>query len=364
MNDEPTTEEQIQSGAVEDPRSPEEQERDFKAEEAIATFNPVNWEEKRPEDWRKFPIFNQNGSGSCVAQTEAKELGIMRWLGDGSYVHFSATDIYQQRKNKPQSGMWATDARDIVRKGGATLEILAPSQAMTDRDMDSAGIEPYKKEVGAVFAVPNYLALPIRDIDAVASVIQTTGKGVMVWFYFARDEWTAEPTLKHENLPVAGGITVRHSITAVDYTLKNGVKHLVIEDSWGPGAGMGGQRLISEDFYKARNIYAGYLLNFRFEDETQPGPQKPVHTFNETLRYTPTFTTNDDVVALQNILKYEGIFPKNISSSGYYGSITARAVLKWQKKYKIASDEELDTLQGKVVGPKTRARLNAMYSQP
>src|SRR3990167_10850265 len=126
----------FQSGAQIDVRSETEKSKDFKFNEIVAAVNPVNWVEKTQSDWRKFPIFNQDGSGSCVAQTEAKELGVMRFLKDGIYVHFSATDIYQQRSNKPAGGMGAIDARSIVKNSGATLEVLAPSQAMTDGQMD------------------------------------------------------------------------------------------------------------------------------------------------------------------------------------------------------------------------------------
>src|SRR3989344_6739260 len=168
------------SGAELDVRPESEKIKDFKFNEIVASVNPVNWVEKTHDQWRRFPIFNQDGSGSCVAQTEAKELGIMRWLKDNIYVHFSATDIYQRRANRPAGGMAAVDARNIVRIG-ATLEVLAPSQDMTDQQMDSAAVEDYKREVGGVFAVPNFVEISQRTIDAIASVIQTTQKGVMVW---------------------------------------------------------------------------------------------------------------------------------------------------------------------------------------
>lgn len=355
------TEEILQTGAEVDSRPNEAKEKDFKFEEVVASADPVNWEEKT--EYRKFPIFNQNGSGSCVAQTEAKEMGIMRWLEDGNYIHFSATDIYQRRKNKPAGGMWATDARDIIRKGGATLEVLAPSQSMTDSQMDNTEIESYKREIGEVFKVPNYVALPIVDIDAVASVIQKTRKAVMVWIYFTRDEWTEYPIVKNTEIGLISPGVVRHAVAAVDFTLKNGKKCLVIEDSWGPEAGNGGQRVIDEDFYKSRNWYAGYLMNFRFDEPTSPGEDKPNHKFENTLRFSSTFSENTEVKILQEILKYEGLFPANISATGYYGSITAKYVLLWQKKNKVGTDEELDALGGRVVGPKTRAKLNETYSR-
>ena len=316
------------SGATPDTRKTSEKEKDYKFEEIVASINPVDWRERGPDEWRKFPIFNQDGSGSCVAQTQAKEMGIMRFLKDGVYVHFSATDIYQRRLNKPAAGMVATEARGIAGKG-VTLEVLSPSQNMSDAQMDSVVIEPYKRKVGEVFAIPNYVEMPAKDIDAVASVIQTTKKGVMVWFYFKIDEWTERPSVKYPDLDLNAPSTPRHSVTAVDYTLVNGKKCLIIEDSWGTSFGMAGQRIIDEDFFKARNWYAGYLVNFVF-DATHP--TKPTHTFNVDMEFGQT---NGDIEALQDCLRYEGLFPANVGSTGYFGAITKKAVQDFQNKHGI-----------------------------
>ena len=343
----------FQSGASIDTRSAEQKKKDWKFEEVVASAAPVNWVEKPQGQWRKFPIFSQNGSGSCVAQTEAKEMGILRWQKDGVYVHFSATAIYQQRINKPMGGMGAVDARQIISKGGATLEVLTPSQNMTDTQMDTTVVEPYKRSVGEVFKVPNYLELPSKNIDAVASTTQATGKGVMVWFYFKIDEWLDRPVVKYPTLEIAAPDTVRHSVTAVDFTLVNGVKCLIIEDSWGPGAGMSGQRIIDESFFNARNWYAGYLINFSFD--VQP-PTKPIHTFNVDMEFGQT---NDEVVALQKCLQYEGLFPSNADTTGYYGAVTKKSVQDFQLKYVITTPGSAG--YGRV-GPKTRGKLNELYS--
>ena len=362
-------EQDFKSGASIDARPESEKLKDFKFEELVASVNPVNWVEKPQSEWRKFPIFNQDSSGSCVAQTEAKEMGVMRWLKDGTYVHFSATDIYQKRSNKPAGGMGAIDARNIVKNNGATLEVLTPSQAMTDQQMDTATVEPYKRDVGKVFAVPNFVELPAKNIESLASFIQTTKKGAMVWFYFEYREWTDHPVVMNPTLDLSAVATNRHSVTAIDYALVNGKKSIIIEDSWGPNFGLNGQRVIDEDFFNARNWYAGYLVNFKFENQTEPQPTptpptpRPKYTFLKTLQFSPVFTVDADVKALQDILKYEGLFPANVSSTGYYGAVTAKAVLAWQKKYAIDTDAALEQLQGKIVGPKTRAKLNSIYSQ-
>jgi hypothetical protein len=346
------------TGALLDYRPESLKEKDYKFEELVASAAPVTWVEKKPENYRKFPIYNQNGSGSCVAQTAAKLLGISYFLKNKEYVHFSATDIYQQRVNKPNGGMGGADVFKIIGANGATLEELAPSQKMTDSQMDSIVIPEYKREVGRVFKVSNYLTIPAGNLEQVASVIQQTGKGVMVWFYFVSKEWTATPTIIDPSLTSGSPRALRHSVTAVDFTLIKGKKYLIIEDSWGPSHGIGGQRLISEDFFNKRNFYAGYLMNFNFDSKPA---QKPVARFRVPMEYSPTFKIVEDVKKLQDILKYEGLFPQNVESTGYYGAVTAKSVLEFQLKYAVASETELKALGGKVCGGSTLDKLNKLY---
>ena len=276
--------------------------------------------------------------------------------------------------------MAGVDAFNIARKG-VTLEELVPSQNMADPQMDGTEIPQYKQDVGSVFKIGNYVSLPIKDIDTIASVIQTTNKAVMVWFYFKSDEWSDVPTVKYPDLNLYAGDTSRHSVTAVDFALYQGKKALIIEDSWGQFFGLNGQRVITEDFFRVRNWFAAYPINFAFDDQTQPQPQpqpvpaKPKYTFTKPLVFIPWDNAKNqpanialhesqkaDVVALQNILKYEGHFPSNVTSTGYYGSITAKAVYAFQVTHKVAPLSELDSLRGRRVGEKTIKALNEIYS--
>jgi hypothetical protein len=67
--------EKIYQGANIDERPAKEKEKDYIFAETVAKTATVNWVEKEISELRKFPIFNQDGSGSCVAQTCKKELG-------------------------------------------------------------------------------------------------------------------------------------------------------------------------------------------------------------------------------------------------------------------------------------------------
>ncbi len=347
--------EKIYQGAKLDTRTEEEKLKDYKFEEIVSSTAPVNWKEKSQSQWRKFPIFDQDGSGSCVAQTMAKLLGIMYWLVNGIYVHFSATHIYQRRMNKPEGGMNGDDVFKIASEG-VTLEELVPSQKMSDSEMDAVVIPEYKKKVGEIFKISkNWITLPVKDIETVASVIQQTGKGIMLWFYFKYDEWDKDPNLKYDDVVLGATTTSRHSVAGVDFTLYNSKKAIVIDDSWGPKSGNGaGQRVIDETFFNARNWYARYPMNFQFAESSDPN--KPIYTFSNDLKFSATVTYgNPDVVALQNCLKYLGLFPINTESTGYFGALTKKSVQNFQIKYGLNPDG--------VVGKITRSKLNELFSK-
>lgn len=334
----------FQNGALFDERTEEEKAKDFKFEEIVASVAPVIWIEKISTSWRKFPIFNQDGSGSCVAQTMAKVMGVMYWLKNNVYVHFSATHIYQRRSNKPAGGMSGVEAFEIA-KNGATLEVLTPSQDMNDAQMDGIKIETYKEDVGKIFKLGNYVVGPVKDLETIASIIQQTGKAVMVWYYFTYAEWTDVPEIKVAGLEVGSQSAVRHSVTAVDFTLYQGKKCLIIEDSWGPNYGKGGQRIITEDFHKARNWFAAHPMNFKFDEPILP----PVTIYNFTKNMKQG-DQNNEVKELQLFLQKGGFYPANSSATGYFGAVTKKAVIAFQLAHNLVGDG--------VVGPLTLAELN------
>lgn len=367
-------------GANIDTRGDKETQKDFNIKETVASFAPVNWAVKQPPSglqfelnpttWRKFPLQNQNGSSSCVAQTKKKMNGVNIAIKTGRYATFSATHTYQRRANRPAGGMSGIDVFEIERNGGVTLEEFAPSELLNDTQMDAARVDGPALDIAKIFLGANHVGLDPKDIEQVASTIQATGKGVMVWFYFTYAEWQDVPVVIDANLDLNAASTLRHSVTAVDYFMWNGKKALLIEDSWGEFGQFKGQRIITEDFYKARNWFARYSLGFKYEQAPEPVPPAPGHQFSQSLHFIPLNAQGeisdpvlhakqkDDVTFLQDILKKDGCLPSNISSTGYYGAITCKAVITFQKKYGIDTST---SPEGKDVGPRTIAKLNELY---
>lgn len=344
----------IPPGALEDTRSEEEKAKDFKAEE-VATFGPVNWQPKRFEDVNTFPVRNQDGSGSCVAATLALMLGIENFLEEGKYIEFSFKDIYDRRSNKPQAGMIGVDALDIGRKHGASLNALMPSDNQSEEEIAKVERRISDEQISQIFKSKSYVQLPF-DIEKIAWTIESgrrngVGKPIMTWFQFPYSEWNAVPTVTggNDNL-------VRHSVTAVDYGILNGVKGIFIQDSWGlHSSTVNGLRFISEDYINKRMIFCAYNIdlsnNWR---DGQPTTPKPTYNFTRNLEYG--MMGDPDVKALQGILAYEGLFTSNPDyHKGNYLEITGKAVLAFQEKYGISPTS------ANHCGPLTRQKLNELY---
>ncbi len=332
-------------GALDDVRLPEEKEKDFRHEE-LASIAPIEWKEKPQEQWRKFPIRNQNGSGSCVANSKVKELGILNFNEEQEFITLSARDIYTRRVNQATAGMAGQDANQIVIKNGATLESLMPSEGLNEALMNnSIDRKPSKEVIGMVFRPKNWIALPF-DFDAIANILS---KGIPVNLFFKFDiaEWNQQvPTINPDSK-----LSSHHSIVAVDYFLYNNKKAFLIEDSWSINSGIEGRRILTEDWIP-RISWASYFVDLSNYDLIKKEEiVKPQYQFNQDLKVGDK---NDDVKALQNCLKWEDLFPKTQESTGCFYGLTLKAVKDFQKKYNI------EPISG-FVGEKTRAKLNELF---
>lgn len=336
-------------GLIEDPRSPEEKILDYQHEEFYAAVE-LAWMEKQPEHWKRFNTRNQNGSGSCVGQAVAKALETLNMR------IMSAHPIYRRRSNFPGFGMWLHNGGDLVHdkdklkkdpsknaNRGTTTDLADPSQNLSEYEMNR------DVTVKTPTLVDAYVFVPPRDIDSIAQAIQTN-KHCILTFVSNYDEWTAVPEVK-------GTTKWGHCVCAVDYTLYNGAKALIVEDSWGPGLGQfDDRRVITEDYLKARCTGAMYLVGAKENNE-----QKPKYRFNRDLSFG--IMHSDEVKALQDCLKFEGLFPVAVESTGNFLEATLAAVKKFQEKYA----KEILTPVGKTkgtgyVGPYTRKKLNSLFS--
>ena len=349
----PQASKNVYPGALVDPRSEEDKQKDYKFSEIVAKAAAVSWAAKRWEDFRRFPAQNQDGSFSCVWQTIRKLMRVLMKVNRGLDLDFSAAFGYRLRSNYPEGGTIAVDAWNVARKTGITLNALLPSDNLSEAQMNALTIEQYQLDAAATFKMPNYVQIDPPNFETIASIIQQTKKGVMLWFYFLEPEWSRQtPTMQDYSLRLGSANVECHSVAAVDAGIYNGKKVLFIEDS----AHFGGlyERAITEEFFNSRCFYAAYPINFVFEKD-QTG--QFLFTFSASMAFGDT---NTQVVKLQDALRYLGFFPSNAASTGYYGAVTAKAVFEWQKKYEVSSPEEIERLQGRSFGAKSIAKMNAI----
>lgn len=329
-----------------DQRTLQEKTKDFNLAE-VKAYGSVIFEEREPVS---YTVRNQDGSGSCVKQTASKmgEIWVKKKTGETKVL--SATPGYKARTNAPQPGMNHVDGLGYDVKNGLFLESDIPSQNMNDSQMDSATftLKPIKEKPTAYGKVP-------IDFYAVASEIDDSG-ACMVWFKCSYEEWNRDvPT------GLSDSEAVRHSVTAVDKILHKGIEYIIIEDSWGTWKSASdlplkaGQRAITKTFFDKHCYFAGAFTSFSFD-----GGIKPSWTWKKSMKYGQT---SEDIAKLQEVLKYEKFFPSNQECTGYFGGITARALIKWQVKHGMndfASEKDMRKVQA---GIKTRTKLNELYGK-
>jgi hypothetical protein len=305
--------------------------KNYTLDEVCTTEAPVIWIEKPRENWRSFPIRDQDGSGQCVCMTYATELGIIFKEKYGEWIDFSSSFPYQQRKYPEISGCTSEDIYGIFPRIGNVFEKDMPSQLLNDSGAMAVAKKKYFDDMAKTWKIAR-IALPI-DFETVASTVQATGKGVMVWFRFHPTEWTNVPFIS-SNEPNSG-----HSVTVVDFTLKNGKKYLIIQDSWGLKYADQGLRLISEEYFYQRCYQAAYLKTFEKQN-------------NETVFEKPHF--DGTIMSAQKCFKWEGLFPANVAEVESWGNITRTACIAFQKRYNITP--ALGNF-----GPLTKAKLKEIY---
>lgn len=279
-----------------------------KFNELVASVNTVTWKQLDINKIPKYPVYSQDGSSSCVAMSVSLIATILYYIRTGVMMMFSPAYIYQQRSNRPDSGMIGTNAFSLASKG-MLPEVLMPDQNIGEVAMNAVKVQPWFQKVAEVFAFEDTLVqLPLKDIETVASVIQTTGKPVNVWFEFFRSEWTS--------IPVASqliGTFLRHSVVAIDYGIWQGERAIAIQESWGEGATQyGAIRIITSSFYQKRNIFAAYPRRFKFDTSASP------------------ISFDGTIISAQKCMKKEGFFPLDVPFFENWGNVSRQSAIKFQ----------------------------------
>lgn len=329
----------IKNGEIEDLRSLQSQNLDYKHDEFLGLGIP-NWIEKTQDQWSKLSIRFQSTSGSCGGQSGAKGMEyIVKQIA-------SASPIYKERTNYPAEGMWIQQIGDILKNQGTCLESECTSENMTEEQMDDVKIPDILE-----FKVSGYYMLPFGsdiNMDLLAEALDA-GNPIIILIRSNSQEYIS--------VPISNGqpTTFGHFVCSIpsNYTLYNGEKSVIIDDSCAPGSTINekGQRIFTESFLKARSF--GIMALIPLQTSTMP-----VYEFNTDLSLG---MTSQDVGALQKVLQALGLFPSSQTTTDYFGPITKKAVMAFQQKYSdtVLLPAGLSEPTG-FVGSFTRMQLNAL----
>lgn len=299
-----------------------------KFDEVVAMANPVTWPQLDIKKLPQYPIRNQAQSSSCVAFSLALMCSILYFIRTGDWVDFSPRWFYFWRSNKPNPGMAGTNAFDIASTRGALPEILLKSDNLNEEEMNKPTMREWFSLVADIFRLDTkFVIVPTGDMETAASVVQTTGKPLMVWFRFGNGEWKKVPKISSITAPY------HHSVTFIPpqkdgemtFGMYEGERAIVIQDSWGNVSDtFAGKRIIKESFFKARNTFIGYPFRFKFD----VGANTPVY--------------NGTIISFQECMRSIGLFPTNISLIEKFGPMTKKACLDFQAKYDLAQTGWID----------------------
>jgi hypothetical protein len=219
-------EENLQSGVIEDPRTPEEKAQDYLHKNLYSGL-PVTWVEKT--EWKLPSERFQSTSFSCVKQSSATAMEVLL-----KYPISAGT--YRLRANYPEGGMWPQNCGDLDKNTGTVFELIAPSQNMNEEQMNNFLLPKFFN-----VKITGYRTFDKLTIDQVAEAIQAYGN-CMLLFRANGNEWSVTP--KYNGLKQ----NFAHEICGVDFGLKNGQKVIVCRDS----AGTSRIRYITEDYLNKR----------------------------------------------------------------------------------------------------------------
>lgn len=322
-------------------------------DEMIASFSEVvadsptfDWDKGfdiRQKLGHDLSLKDQNGSGSCGGQASSYLTEAIYAINAIEDDEFSAHSIYSQCFILP-AGSSETGLINTILNKGVAKEKDVPSY--------ENGNPPSE-----IFMQANYIDGPktlkgLRpvyintDFDSIATAVLQNG-GVVIGIGGENNgTWLTNSPVK-PNLPPHDVSLWNHWVYVGFVGIRNSKRVLGFKNSWG-NVGENGWQYITEDYLPY--IWCAWSMIYNTQE-------KPKYTFTIPMLYGQS---SKDIKVLQDCLRYEGLF--NNASTGYYGPLSSQAVMAFQRKYQVASESEIVSLQGKRCGSKTINQLNLIFN--
>lgn len=313
-------------------------------------------------------IQDQSKVGICTAisltQNASKYFGIkfsadFQYLLQKKYIDgnwIEGSSIFSSLKVGKNFGFLPAEQFTFITEADRNLsypQYVAKLQAIPD-------IEIAKLLSKVSHRLTGYAQITVNDPQLIAKAINDSKVGILCRYTVGSEWWTdknGKPSWKTADInpirPPKNAIS-GHAIGAsyFNFTVIHDIYH---PNTWGTDWNdeNGGNCNIDWDAYKMTEAWIPYY-------DFVPNVPEFSYRFAKDIRYNEN---NKEVSALQTALKIDGVFPLTQPITGFYGDITRTAVLAFQKKYALINVYEATVLRGKLVGPKTRVKLNDLFDK-
>lgn len=314
-------------------------------------------------DYSNITIFNQKKLGICVAAATATRKEKME--SDGKKL--SVRDLYSTIKNKIDMNSWeGTSIRNGLKAlfhYGVSTEKTSPTD-VTLNHQDFINFTPsIEAELEAlVYKDKSYVNVPIDSDSLRLGIFQSNSTGIIARMEVGKEWWTPS-WAKEDILPLRPPKQVisGHAVVLTGWDFINGRLAFYGRNSWGTEWADSGNFYFFYDEYKPTEAWVSIDVSKEMVEEKRnlPAPSEFRHAFGVDMKYGET---SDEVKYLQIKLSILGYF--KVTPTGYYGSLTAKAVkqfqldkvpLSWYERY-IWKD------LGNKIGHKTLKALNEYYA--
>lgn len=349
--------------------------RDYRDISLSSVVSPTTFPDSHIIDVSLLPIENQRKIGACVGHATAKYKQHLDLLDTGKIIQESPRFIYAICKaidGFPGEGTYPRLSMKVLFEYGCATTETVPNDTNLDHET-----YVYNRSINQIPAaafteavankISGYASVDI-SVDGIKSAIyQSNGCSMLVqvgkeWYTDKNGLVTWDP---NRILPIKppAVIVSGHQIYVYGYETFGDDMKIYFINSWsGDWASAGkGYFLWSEYKNFITEAWTAIDIPNKLLEQAQnlPKPDEFKYNFKNVMLLGQK---NADVKALQTALKIDGVF-KYPEITGFYGVITAEAVLAFQKKYSVAGWMELSLLKGRRVGAKTLKKLNELFNK-
>lgn len=326
-------------------------------------------------DVTALPVWNQMRLGACVGHAAGKYAQKINQTETGEVKRLSPRFLYALAKMVDGFDGQGTYPHLLVkqwRKYGCATEDTVPNDTTLDHEayIYNRNINSIPKaafDEALQYAIKSY-AFPELTADGLRNAV-LNANGCMILMQVDKNWWTnkaGQGSWKAEDiLPLRPPTDPQgHELYVYGYDHVDGRLRFWIFNSWSPEWGFQGKGFFFFDEYQRYLIEANTVVDLpndwlqHVHDLPAPGTFK--HHFQTPIKINDT---GEEVKALQTALYIDGELKVDPAIFGNYKNLTRAAVKAFQEKYQVASQAEIDLINGRSVGPKTRAKLNEIFNK-